>query len=300
MPISLLPPNRREFIAASATLLIGSRLAGAESPPIAVQRFALLADTHIPAKSDIVSTGVNMTENLQKVVQQLTDAAARPLMAMIVGDCAHLKGEVEDYALLRETLSPLAKIDMPVYLALGNHDERENCAAAFPGVDQDLVTKVERRVTVVETKFANWFLLDSLEEVNKTPGKLGETQLKWLAEALDQHTDRPALICVHHNCMLEKGATEIKGLIDTDALFEVVVPRQHVKAMFYGHTHFWNLTKHEGIHLVNLPPVAYVFVKEKPSGWIDCLLAEDSATLTLQANDTKHSQHGESIRLAWR
>ena len=40
----------------------------------------------------------------------------------------------------------------------------------------------------------------------------------------------------------------------------------------FGHTHFWHRDQRKGIHLLNLPPVAYVFKKEAPSGSVDLRL----------------------------
>jgi hypothetical protein len=73
-----------------------------------------------------------------------------------------------------------------------------------------------------------------------------------------------------------------------------------VKAVFFGHSHHWSLSKHDGIHLVNLPPVAYLFIAGDPNGWVDMRLTDAGATLTLQALDTNHKAHGRVHELTWR
>lgn len=50
----------------------------------------------------------------------------------------------------------------------------------------------------------------------------------------------------------------------------------------------------------HLPPVAYVFAKGRPSGWVRAELAASGMTLTLAALDKSHGQHGEKHELAWR
>ena len=55
-----------------------------------------------------------------------------------------------------------------------------------------------------------------------------------------------------------------------------------------------------GIHLINLPPVAYTFAKDKPNGWVDVQLGEKGATFELRCIDPKHPQHGEQFDLKWR
>jgi Icc protein len=305
MPISLLPTNRRQFLASTAAggaalsvASLGQIVSGAEEKPVDPARFALLADTHIPADPSRVLRGVNMAENLRGVVAQLVKLATNPAAAIVVGDCAVLEGKTGDYQQLRDLLAPLSKAGLPIHLALGNHDDRNNCGAAFPAADGSLQARVERRVAVVPGEHANWFLLDSLDKVNYTPGKLGSAQLQWLAEALDTHRDRPALICVHHDPAItsEKPA----GLTDSEPFLKMAADRKWVKAIFYGHTHAWSVTNHEGLHLVNLPPVAYVFAEGQPSGWVEAALGPTGIELKLLCHDTKHRRHGEVASLEWR
>jgi len=300
MPISLLPTRRRFLLSAVAGgALLARGLHAAEDKVVDDTRFALLADTHIPTDSATVASKVNMADNLRGVVDQLLALEKRPMATLIIGDCAHLEGKVGDYKLLGELLAPLGKADFPVHLGLGNHDHRQNCLDAFPASDGTLHAEVERRVMVLPSRFANWFLLDSLDLVNKTPGLLGEKQLKWLAKALDAHADKPAIIAVHHH-PTRLPPSNVPGLMDTDALLDLTAGRKQVKAIFFGHTHRWETSKYEGMHLVNLPPVAYVFAQEKPNGWVDCHLSAEGATLKLLCHDKGHSQHGETTELAWR
>jgi hypothetical protein len=300
MPISLLP-SRRHFLAAAAagTALFARGLAGAEKKPVDESRFALLADTHIPASEMIESNKTNMARNLRGVVDQLCALESNPSAALVIGDCAHLDGKVGDYKLLGELLAPLGEQGLPVHLCLGNHDHRDHCLDAFPAGDAAAHTAVERRVCILPGKFANWFLLDSLDIVNKAPGLLGENQLKWLVAALDKHADKPALIAVHHN-PVGIGGNKTPGLVDAPALLDLAAGRKQVKAVFFGHSHVWQLSQQDGLHLVNLPPVAYVFGAGKPNGWVDCRLSERGATLKLLCHDTQHAEHGKTVELEWR
>jgi 3',5'-cyclic AMP phosphodiesterase CpdA len=299
MPISLLS-TRRQFLAASvAGALAARQLAAAEGTAVDEARFALLADTHIPADAATMSTKTNMAANLKSVVEQVAALEKQPAAAMVIGDCAHLEGKVGDYKLFGELVAPLGKL--PLHLCLGNHDHRENCLSAFAPADAPLSAKLEKRVTILPGKHANWFLLDSLDLVNKTPGLLGEKQLKWLVESLDAHADKPALIAVHHHLTpIPPTATKVPGLVDTPALLDLTAARKQVKAIFFGHTHVWDIVKYEGMHLVNLPPVAYVFREGDPNGWIDCQLADGGATLQMHCHDTAHKLHGAKTDLTWR
>jgi 3',5'-cyclic AMP phosphodiesterase CpdA len=199
--------------------------------------------------------------------------------------------------LLGELLKPLADRHLPVHVTLGNHDDRANFRT---GLAQGTARSslVSRHVSVLDAGRVNWFLLDSLEKVNGTPGELGREQLAWLAKALDARPEKPALVVVHHDPQWSEPAKRT-GLIDTESLFDVLVPRKQVKVVIFGHTHRWHRDRHQGIHLINLPPVAYLFDTVSPNGWVEMRLREDGAVLTLHALDVKHRQHGETVELGW-
>ena len=73
-----------------------------------------------------------------------------------------------------------------------------------------------------------------------------------------------------------------------------------MKALFFGHTHTWRFAEKDGLHLVNLPAVAYSFAATEVTGWVDAKLSEKGATLTLHAHDTRHAAHGKTTEIAWR
>jgi len=69
----------------------------------------------------------------------------------------------------------------------------------------------------------------------------------------------------------------------------------------FGHTHVWSVAQEEsGLHLVNLPPIAYVFQEGKPSGWIRATVGADGMKLEMRCIDTTHKAHGEVKELKWR
>jgi hypothetical protein len=91
------------------------------------------------------------------------------------------------------------------------------------------------------------------------------------------------------------------GLRDTQELFEVIRPRRQVKAYIYGHTHTWKIEKDQsGLHLINLPPVAYVFHAGDPSGWVHATTREDGLKLQLHCLDKAHKLNGQVTELTWR
>jgi hypothetical protein len=304
MPIHLPPLTRRRFLAgalaAGAGLLARCGLFAAD-PAADPHAWALLADPHVAADRAAVNRGVNMAEHLAAVVKEVAALPQRPAGVLVNGDCALKDGQPGDYATLAGLLKPLREAGRPLHLTLGNHDHRDHFLAALgePKAERPVAG---RHVAVVRSPRANFVLLDTLDLTDGTPGRLGAGQLAWLAKVLDAHADKPAVVVGHHN--LEPTVPEGKkpgGLLDTAALLKVLEPRRQVKAYVYGHTHVWEVKEHaSGIHLVNLPPVAYVFAAGRPSGWVHLALKPDGARLSMHGLDRTHPAHGQTVDLAWR
>jgi len=299
VPIHLRPISRRKFLArtaAAAGLALQWPVAAAEKP-VDAGFWALFSDIHLAADRERVNRGVNMSEHFAGVSRELLALPKRPAGLFINGDCAYDQGESGDYARLAEMLTPIRAGEIPVHLALGNHDNREHFWNAFADAKAAARPVADKYVSLLRTPDANWFVMDSLETTASTPGLLGREQLDWLAKTLDANSEKPALVLVHHN----PGLTGNLGLKDTMPLLEVIRPRNQVKAYFFGHTHVWKIAQDSsGIHLVNLPAVAYVFNQSEPSGWVHATLESSGMKLELRCIDTMHKAHGQVVDLKWR
>jgi len=257
-----------------------------------------MADTHIAGDPDKIARGINMAGHFQQASAEILGLPQRPEGVFIIGDCAFNSGEKDDYATFTGLLDPLRTGGLPLHLALGNHDQRDNFAEVVETKKRSKRLVKNKQAVLLRTAEVNWFVLDSLESTLQTPGSLGAAQLEWLAKSLDANRKKPALVLLHHN----PGTLEnVSGLKDTEKLFEVIRPRKQVKAWIFGHTHKWNVrTDDSGIHLVNLPPVAYVFQAANPAGWVHATLRRDGMNLQLRCLDTTHKDHEQVVVLKWR
>jgi Icc protein len=308
MPITLEPIYRRNFITGSL-LLSGSAWikshAKAKAFNLDPNRVALLADTHIsddpkrsypgtkwpgsPVKEE-EHEWVNMADSLAQSARQVIGLNPRPANLIINGDCALSRGTDAEYKEFLRFIEPIRKAGITVHITIGNHDTREKLWKLLPFLKKE---QMGIHADVIELPYANIFLLDSGKK-----GILGEAQLNWLAQQLDKHDDRPALVFAHFNPLPNRGVRPIRGMLDGEAFLKVLAGRKHARAYIHGHTHEWQNSKYEKhLHIIGQPAVSYYFGKGHAHGWVDMKLTAKSADLEFHCIDPKHTQHGDRIQI---
>ena len=222
--------------------------------------FAFLSDTHIAADRATSMHGQVMAGNLSEVVAEILAADDAPRSVVVNGDLALTDGQVGDYRTFLELMEPLRRSGVTLHATLGNHDDRGNCRAALPGLED---AKLDRRVGVIDHQDLRLILLDSLDRPNVTRGELGTDQRLWLSQTLDAHPELPALIFVHHHL----DASTDAALNDTTELLALLKTKRQAKAVVVGHAHVWAHEEVDGLHVINLPAIAYKFARKEPLGW---------------------------------
>jgi predicted phosphodiesterase len=294
--------NRRQFLkraalAGAAIALAPEMHAGLFSKSRDPHTVALFSDVHIAADVSKINLGANMADQFTACVHELAHRHTKPAAVIVNGDLAFQTAQPADYAQFGRLLTPLRAL-APIHLSLGNHDGREHFWNAFPADATAASATLRRQATVFATADANWFLLDSLIATNSTPGEVGPTQLDWLTRELDARPARPAIVVIHHH---PQFFDTVPGLQDTGALMAALTPRRQVKLLVFGHTHDWRVQTHaSGIHLINLPPTAYVFKNGRPSGWVRATLNPAGAEFELRSLDRHHPEHAQVKLVQWR
>ncbi|WP_437228793.1 metallophosphoesterase family protein [Planctomicrobium sp. SH661] len=303
MPLHALPVSRRAFLARTAAALAGLAVVRSGFGEVDRERYrlAMLSDTHIDANPDYVHRDVNVAANLRQVVGEVLELQHRPQGVLVNGDCAFSRGLPGDYAVFQECVKPLGEGGIPLHITMGNHDARETLYDAINGQRPGAQTVESRHISVIETPVANLFLLDTLTKTNVVTGMVGQAQLEWLTRSLDARPDKPAVLIAHHAPQFtapEEGKIW-SGIEDTQEFFSALATRKQVKAFIFGHTHAWGTAQHEGIHLVNLPPVAYLFRDADPNGWVDAEFRPDGLRLELHTIDADHPLNRQVTDLTW-
>jgi len=82
-------------------------------------------------------------------------------------------------------------------------------------------------------------------------------------------------------------------------LFGIIRPHRQVKAIFYGHSHMWEISERQGVKLINLPALGYNFSQDQPVGWVDARFHRNGVDLALHAIAGNRAQDGRSTRVIW-
>jgi 3',5'-cyclic AMP phosphodiesterase CpdA len=290
------PIDRKTFLGTAARMAGATALSQLACPSLAAQddsaeaHLALLSDTHIPADAENEYRGFRPVNNLRQIVPQVI--AANPQAVIVNGDAARLEGLKEDYDSLKDLLTPIASRS-PIYIGLGNHDDRRNFFGVFADAASE-ETVSGKHVAVFDRGPVRFIVLDSLLYVDKVAGLLGKAQRDWLAEFLEGSDDRPHVLFVHHTLGDGDG-----DLLDVDRLFKIISQHDKVKALFYGHSHRYAQERRGHIHLINLPAVGYNFNDSQPVGWVDARFSRHGVALVLHAIGGNETGNGKSTMIEW-
>ena len=163
-----------------------------------------ISDPHIVPYGTLAYGRIDTPRFLERCVAKVLALPRLPDAVVATGDLTD-HATAEEYGVLREVLAPLVA-RMPVYLAVGNHDDRDRLRAAFPefgylagedGFVQYAIDDYPVRLVVLDTLIPG-----------APGGELCPARLQWLDRTLAQ-SDRPTIVAQHHP-PLETGITIMK------------------------------------------------------------------------------------------
>lgn len=202
-------------------------------------RFIHLTDLHIshPDADDPVDKSASR-DTLERVVGLINAMQPPPDFVVASGDLTNT-GHAASYALVRDLLAPL---QVPVVMALGNHDLRAEFHTVFETGQGDGPHFHDRvlgglHVITLDTKVPE-----------RVAGAICDAQFADLAQALTRHAELPKLIVMHHPPRIDDSGLlwETVDLASTNRLAEAL-ESVNVAGIVSGHIHINRVHHWHGI-----------------------------------------------------
>lgn len=260
---------------------------------------AIINDTHVGEQH---GDGHPHAENLRAAVRQVLELPRRPAAVVINGDLAMSVGTPGDYRRFAALIAPLREAGLKLHLTLGNHDDRENFAAALGDFLSATQFRDHRHNGVIDLRHVRLVLLDSLKETPAAPGRIGDEQIDWLLGRVDDQDERPVVVVAHHNPRIGGDALHFPGGIeDTERFWPELVRRPQFKGHIHGHVHDWTLALDHGVQIINTLASAMVANRAVcTNGWTLAAFRPHGVELTVQTYEPDHPWNRERKWLYWR
>ena len=215
---------------------------------------AQISDLHIKRPGALAYRRVDTAAHLERCVARLVALEPRPEAVVVTGDLVDL-GSLLEYELLKELLAPLT---MPVYLLVGNHDERTALRAVFDDHPY-LHTGGEFVHYAVDVGPLRLVALDS-QTPGQSNGHLCAARLAWLEAQLGQAQGQPVVLALHHPPFVSGIGHMDRQRLDhesTERLAAIVSRYSNVERVICGHVHRPIFTRFAGTIACAVPAPAH-------------------------------------------
>ncbi len=254
---------------------------------------AQITDAHMTVPGRLLFGGYDPGVALKRTLAALSALLPRPDIVLFTGDVTE-GGLPEEYAAAHEVL---ADFDLPLAVVPGNHDRRGAFSTGFAG----------GRVWTGAGEFLHFALddwplrligLDTLGEPGASQGLLCEARLDWIAARLDEGSDRPAVMFMHHPPFATGiGFMDATACVNGDRLAALVARHGGVLRVTCGHVHRSVHVAFGGTVASICPPVAYqVPLRLAPSAAAGLLVQQPAYQLHVWSPEFGLVTHTDYLR----
>lgn len=239
-----------------------------------------ITDTHISTPQSQVQARHDTAGHLARAVAFLNALTVPPDIVIATGDLVE-DGTPAEYAVLADILRDLS---MPVYLLMGNHDDRAALRAGFPGHrylgpgDGPVQYAIEDhplRLVGLDTTIPG-----------RSKGQLDDARLDWLADTLAARPDAPTLLMVHHPAFpVGLDAMDRSRIVEgAERLAALVADHPQIVRIVSGHLHMPIVTLFGGRVWTGAPATAHQIDPDLRPG-VELMVAQDPPAVLLHRWD---------------
>ena len=241
-----------------------------------------LSDPHITHPGRLIAGRVDTAGALRHAVSRVLQLRPRPVAVLISGDLVD-QGHPDEYALLRQLLTPLIDAGLPLALLPGNHDARAPLQAAFAdlaGVHCGQPDAAALQYALDLPGPLRLVVLDSLMP-GRPEGGFDDARLAHAQTLLAERPDTPTLVALHHpphatGLAVMDGMSLRHGLARFEAL---IAAHPQVQRVACGHLHRLTLGRIAHAAAISAPSTAHQLALDlapdapltlalEPAGWL--------------------------------
>lgn len=209
---------------------------------------AHISDTHI-AGPGLKTNGIApMAENLARCVDAINTLTVRPDLVLLSGDVTNNLARDE----AQRAADTLMRLNSPLYLVPGNHDNREVLWDVFGG--GAIPSRADGFINYVINGFdLRIIALDSVAQ-GHSGGEFCSTRAAWLREALAEGGDQPTIVFMHHpplKCGVPE--TDQDGFDGVEELGAIIAGYPNIQRILCGHIHLLTHARWNGTVVTTAP-----------------------------------------------
>ncbi|WP_340620885.1 3',5'-cyclic-AMP phosphodiesterase [Xenorhabdus siamensis] len=215
----------------------------------ATARILQITDMHLFANKGDSLLGVNTYRSYHAVLDAILEQNLDIDLVVATGDLV----QDQTTGAYQHFVEGVARLPAPCVWLPGNHD--------YQPAMVDVLTAAELPLSKQIFIGQHWQLIMLDSQVQGVPhGELTDYQLEWMTKCLDEHSDRYAMVMLHHH-PVPSGCTWLDQhcLRNAPALAEFLKDKPQVKTILCGHIHqelddMWN-----GIRVMATPSTCVQF-----------------------------------------
>jgi len=193
---------------------------------------AQITDLHLRVDGTLFNGNRDTVAELATCVEHLNRMQPRPDVVLATGDLADV-GTPDVYRKMRRMLD---RIELPVYVIPGNHDDRDMLRTAFVDLGY-LPTDGPFLQYTIEDYPLRLIGLDTVE-TGGDGGEMCAQRLEWLDARLGEQPARPTLIFMHHQPKLTRmGYRDHHAFRGAKEMETIVRRHPQIEWIVCGHLH---------------------------------------------------------------